>query len=147
MAGRPLYYETPELLAKGIDDYFEYIKGEKGYVQGEGDKPDKEYWVRLPEPATITGLIIFLGFSHREALIDYEKREGFSDIVKRGRLLIECEYEKRLAGQSPTGAIFALKNMGWRDKVETGFTDTDGKDRPVQIIQLPHNGRDNSTAE
>ena len=32
--------------------------------------------------------------------------------------MVECEYEKRLAGQSPTGAIFALKNMGWKDKSE-----------------------------
>jgi len=26
------------------------------------------------------------------------------------------EYEKALQGHSPTGAIFALKNFGWRDK-------------------------------
>lgn len=32
----------------------------------------------------------------------------------------------------------------WKDKVETGFTDGEGKDvAPVQIIQLPSNGRDN----
>lgn len=54
-----------------------------------------------------------------------------------------------LQGSSPAW-IFNMKNRfkeQWRDKVETGLTDTDGKDRPVQIIQLPHNGRDNSTAE
>lgn len=29
----------------------------------------------------------------------------------------------------------------WADKVETGFTDSEGNDLPVQIIQLPDNGR------
>jgi hypothetical protein len=51
-------------------------------------------------------------------------------------------------------AIFWLKNRQrkkWRDKVENGFTDNEGNDVPVQIFQLPDNGRpyqtkDNSTA-
>lgn len=51
-------------------------------------------------------------------------------------------------------ALNWLKNRQrkkWRDKVETGFTDSDGNDIPVQIFQLPDNGRpyqtkDNPTA-
>lgn len=51
-------------------------------------------------------------------------------------------------------AIFWLKNRQrkkWRDKVENGFTDNEGNDVPVQIFQLPDNGRpyqtkDNPTA-
>ena len=51
-------------------------------------------------------------------------------------------------------AIFWLKNRQrkkWRDKVENGFTDGEGNDVPVQIFQLPDNGRpyqtkDNPTA-
>lgn len=41
-------------------------------------------------------------------------------------------------------AIFWLKNRQpkkWRDKVETGFTDSEGNDMPVTIFQLPNNGR------
>lgn len=46
-----------------------------------------------------------------------------------------------------TAFIFNMKNRfkgEWRDKIETGITDNDGNDRPVQIIQLPDNGRTNN---
>lgn len=108
MAGRPLKYETPEQLEQGIEDYFNSIVGEM----------HKGKWVRFPEPATVTGLALFLGFSDRQSLYDYEKREEFSCIIKRGRSRVECEYEKRLSGQNAAGSIFALKNMGWKDKTE-----------------------------
>lgn len=51
-----------------------------------------------------------------------------------------------------TACIFWLKNRQprkWRDKIEQGFTDSDGEDiNPVTIFQLPDNGRskDNKTA-
>lgn len=31
---------------------------------------------------------------------------------------VENAYEQRLGEHSPTGAIFALKNFGWKDKTE-----------------------------
>ena len=48
----------------------------------------------------------------------------------------------------PVSMIFWLKNRQkklWRDKIETGFTDGEGNDAPIQVIQLPHNGRNNTT--
>jgi phosphopantetheine adenylyltransferase len=68
--------------------------------------------------------MLFLGFSHREAMADYEKREGFSDIIKSARARVEYSYEKMLhrsEGQV-TGPIFALKNMGWKDRSEVDNT-------------------------
>ena len=109
---RPRIYESPEEMESRIDDYFFNLASSK-------------------EPATITGLILWLGFSHREALSDYEKRDGFSDIIKKAKLKVECEYEKKLSGQTVTGSIFALKNMGWKDKTEqeiSGSLDTGGID-------------------
>jgi hypothetical protein len=158
--GRPPIFKTPKALAKAIDAYFEYIKGEYHLEDQviESDDDEKpivnkvKVWDRYPEPATITGLTLYLGFSHRQSLDDYEKRNEFSDIIKRGRTRVEFEYEKRLHGDKNTGAIFALKNMGWRDKIETGLTDNDGNDVPVTIFQIPDNGRnqyqtkDNQTA-
>jgi len=47
-----------------------------------------------------------------------KKRKPFCDSVKRAKLYVEMEYEKRLHGTSPTGAIFALKNFGWSDRHE-----------------------------
>lgn len=112
--GRPPIYNSPEELATEIHNYFE-----------QGSK------------ATITGLALFLGFESRSSLDDYSKRsDEFSFIIKRAKLAVENSYEQ--SGQAFD--IFALKNMGWRDKVETGFTDNDGNDRSVII--LPSNGRD-----
>lgn len=124
--GRPAIYETPEALISACDEYFEYIKGEA--AKNKDDEIDYDRWVREPEPATVTGLVLFLGFSSRQSLDDYAKKEEFSDIIKKARLRVENKYELKLHGTTNTGAIFALKNMGWKDKIETGLTDKDGND-------------------
>jgi len=121
--GRPPKFETPEQLETACQEFIALNPG------------------RL----TITGLAMYLGFDSRQSLYDYEKRPEFSYIIKEARLAVENDYEISLRTASVTGAIFALKNMGWRDKVETGFTDNEGKDvSPVHIIQLPDNNRDSS---
>jgi hypothetical protein len=98
--GRPRHYETPEELQAAVDGYFTHIEAKK-------------------EPATVTGLALHIGFESRQSIYDYEEDGQFSYIIKNARLRVECEYEKRLTtAQSPTGAIFALKNMGWKDKTE-----------------------------
>lgn len=99
MAGRPAHYETAEELQAKVDEYFA--------------KTD-------PDDYTITGLALFLGFCDRQSLYDYEDRELFSCIVKQARLRVENGYELDLkkGKKQATGAIFALKNMGWRDKFE-----------------------------
>jgi hypothetical protein len=98
--GRPRHYETPEELQTAVDGYFTHISEKK-------------------EPATVTGLALHIGFESRQSIYDYEEDGQFSYIIKNARLRVECEYEKRLStAQSPTGAIFALKNMGWKDKTE-----------------------------
>lgn len=124
MAGAPPKYDTPESMQQAIDLYFKTCKAEKC----------------MP---TITKLCYELGFESRQSFYDYEKREEFSYVIKRARLLVESGYEERLQSQSPTGAIFALKNMGWKDKVETGFTDNEGNDRTIEtvIYRIPDNGR------
>lgn len=95
--GRPAHYETPDDLQNKCIAFFDDCT-EKGVK------------------ATITGLALFLGFSSRSSFDDYEKRsDEFSYIIKRAKLAVENSYE--LSGQ--TIDIFALKNMGWRDKTET----------------------------
>ena len=39
--------------------------------------------------------------------------------------------KKRLHGTTPTGAIFALKNMGWKDSMDYKHGGIDGK--PMQM--------------
>lgn len=108
---RPAKYLTPEELQKKVDEYFVSWYRKKKMYNSDG----REYEV----PAiTITDLAIFLWFESRQSIYDYAERWDFSYIIKRAQLFVEREYEERLAGNSPTGAIFALKNMWWKDKSE-----------------------------
>jgi hypothetical protein len=113
-------FKTPEELQAKVDEYFEYVKGE--FVDVSDLDPDNLSpikWIRLPEPVAITALALFLGFDSRQSLYDYQEKPLFSCVIKRAGARVEAAYEKNLSGNSPTGSIFALKNMGWRDKVET----------------------------
>lgn len=98
MAGQPAYFDTPESFETACKEYF-------------ANNSELSY--------TITGLALYLGFESRQSFYDYEKREGFSYIVKWARMRVENSYEMSLRTNSVTGAIFALKNMGWKDKTET----------------------------
>lgn len=112
LGGRPPIYETPDEMAKAMVTVFE--------------NPDFDF--------TITGLALELGFCSRQSLFDYESKEGFSYIVKKAKAIVERAYEAKLSGQSVTGAIFALKNMGWKDKSEIDMTA-----RAVTLNELPPN--------
>lgn len=109
--GRPIYYETAQELQDVAEDYL--LQCEK-----KGKNP------------TITGLAYYLGFESRQSFYDYEERGEFSYIIKRLRLAVESGYESRLGEAACTGAIFALKNMGWKDKTEQDLKVEGG----VQIV-------------
>jgi hypothetical protein len=101
--GRLKMYKTAAEMEKAIDAYIEHCK--------ESD-----------ERLTITGATLFLGFSQKKSLYDYKEDGEYKDAVNRLLLNVEHSYEKALHGNNVTGAIFALKNMGWKDKVETTST-------------------------
>lgn len=105
--GRPRKIATPE-------EFDDLVEGYLAKCEADG------------EPVTLTGALLHLGLYSRTSLLDYEGYEGFSEPVKRLRALVAQEYEKRLHGNSPTGAIFALKNMGWSDKQELEHSGPDG---------------------
>lgn len=126
--GRPPDYKNAEELAAKILDYIEYCEGdyheeETPVLDKKGDPTGKTTKIticdREPESLTITGLCLFLGFDSRMSFDNQAKRgEEFLYIVKRAKMLVENRYEKGLSGNNPTGPIFALKNMGWKDKTE-----------------------------
>jgi hypothetical protein len=126
-----LFFNTPAQLKKLIDDYFDYIKGDCH----ETEKPGKEgktqsftvekVWNREPEPPTLSGLMLFLGFNTRQLFDTYCSEGEFADILNRGRLNIEACYEKKLHSPSATGAMFALKSMGWNEKPDTPAKETE----------------------
>jgi hypothetical protein len=68
------------------------------------------------QPPTITGLALHLGFKSKEQFDEFEKKARLGSTITQARFRIMAYYESRLHYPSPTGAIFALKSMGWTDK-------------------------------
>ena len=116
--GRPPLFNSVSELEDKINEYFN--SGVKKRTVLIGRPPNQES-IEIEVP-TITGLAYYLGFESRQSFYDYENNKNFSYTIKRARLFIEVEYEEQLQHGNTTGAIFALKNMGWRDKLETDNT-------------------------
>ena len=133
--GRPPIHTDPEVVGRLVQDYFQWIEGEFEdkiiEVEDEEGKKHKETqrnWIRKPEPPTITGLTLHLGFAHKSSLYDYAEKKEFSDHIKRGISRIEKYHEIQAAyGDKCTGNIFILKNFGWKDSQSIDHT-TKGKE-------------------
>ncbi len=93
--GCPPIFKEPQQLEEKCLEYFENC-------------------IETDEKPTITGLTLYVGFSSRSSWDDYKKRDKFSYIVKRAKMTIENSYEM----SATTFDMFALKNMGWKDKQE-----------------------------
>lgn len=104
MQGRPLKYKTAEELEAAVNQYFE-----------------KQMETLLPP--TVAGLALWLGFDDRRSIYDYKERPAFSHTIKKAILKIEQYAEQQILTEgSHSGAIFWLKNHGWKDKTETIVT-------------------------
>lgn len=91
---------------------------------------------KMPEKA---GLRAFFDIS-KQTYSQYKKK--YPDPIKRFENLTESAWVQRLAGNSPTGAIFYLKNAffeDFRDRTETDITS--GGD---SIVLLPERANANS---
>lgn len=136
--GRPLKYSTPEAMQHAIDLYFLACKihqeGEKDYLLELSDE-DKAFIKRVDDVyPSITGLAIVLGFTSRNALLEYEKRDEFFGTIKAAKLKVENNIEQRLFFQHSTGSIFNLKNnFGWKDQKEVDNKSSDGSMTPKAI--------------
>ncbi len=75
------------------------------------------------KPITVTGLCIALDTT-KDILNDYESgkyndsQNDFTYPIKRLKMMVEEAYEEKLHGTTAAGAIFALKNFGWRDVMD-----------------------------
>lgn len=101
-AGRPAIYSSPEELQKKIDDFFMWCEeSERVPLQDE--------------------LAYFLGFSSRQSLTDYQKREDFSYIIERAKLRCGIEINQ-LGLQNKLNAQLVKLNLssnyGYSDKAE-----------------------------
>jgi hypothetical protein len=132
---------TASSYAARIKKYFRFIQGvhhtEVLPAKGAKDKFEttaQKVWDREAEPATISGLALFLGFNSRQEFDTYERNGEFACEIKRGRLMIEAEYEKKLHYQSPTGAIFVLKSLGWTERPDGSQLDEIPKIIQMEIV-------------
>jgi hypothetical protein len=98
--GRPLKFETVEIMQELIDAYFA--------------ETEMEEW-------TITGLALALD-TYRQTLINYEGKPEFMDAIKKAKTKVEHAYEISLRKSGRSGDIFGLKNFGWKDKQEREHT-------------------------
>ena len=104
MKGRPRKFTDITVLEDTIDQYFI-----------DREKDDKQ--------PTISGLAYHLGFESRQSIYDYiDRKDDFSYVIKRATLFLEDMIEQKLFSNNATGAIFWLKNRGWRDKHEVEQT-------------------------
>lgn len=116
--GRPPTYKTPEEMQKKIDMYFEHCAGEM--LRDEEGNPIYDKWghpvfVNV-RPPTVTGLALALGFTGRQALLNYQAKPQFVDTVTRAKSLCEEYAESRLYDRDGSrGAMFSLTNnfRGW----------------------------------
>ena len=110
--GKKLKY-TVEEVRKIVDDYFTENK--------------REHW-------TITGLAIIFG--SKQLLSDYGERDGYKEIIQLARLRVEEKYERYLLKPgTATGAIFALKNFGWKDRTEIEHDIGDVNINPIKWVK------------
>lgn len=111
-------YPTPESMQEAIDAYFDdIINHNRTCAPHQIDAP------------TMTGLAIKLGFTSRQAILNYELRkcDEFGPVVQNARIRLEEYLEKALHTRSNVhGVTFSLKNncKGWADKTESVTTNT-----------------------
>jgi hypothetical protein len=84
----------------------------------------EEYFAKqndTQKPFTLPGLARALGFSRRDTLLDYRKKEEYAEFheamhavcMRVEEWTAEKLYDK---GVNVSGPIFALKNQGWGDE-------------------------------
>lgn len=112
-------YKTVKELQDAIDAYFETCKDELVYNNDGEVATDKSgNPIFIPHPPTVAGLALHLGFADRQSIYDYKGLEEFSCTIKNAITRIEEYAEQHLYIGRATGAIFWLKNHGWKDETK-----------------------------
>ena len=122
--GSPPRYKTKEEMQEKIDEYFTACEGH--VLMGADGQPlyDKNGRpiITGQKPPTITGLALALGFTSRQALLNYQAKREFVDTITRAKSRVEAYAEERLFDRDGVqGAKFNLTNnfKGWSDRPQT----------------------------
>ncbi|MCC8427230.1 DNA-packaging protein [Mucilaginibacter sp. UR6-11] len=103
------------------------------YFERTADNPASK--AKKNEPPTIAGLALFLGFNSKDDFDQYESKGKLAPLIKRARFRVIAYYENRLHYPAPTGAMFALKSMGWNEKSKTKKADKKISSIKVKLIE------------
>lgn len=113
-------YRSPEEMQEKIDEYFRACEG-RPFTDEDGNVLTDKYGSPIiigAKPPTVTGLALALGFTSRQALLNYQAKRQFVDTITRAKSRIEEYTEGRLFDRDGTrGAIFSLSHnfRGWKD--------------------------------
>lgn len=130
-------YATVDQMQAVIDQYFEDCKGEP--IIGDDGMPilDKygQPFIINAHPPTVTGLALALGFTSRQALLNYQAKAAFVDTVTRAKARIEAYAEERLFDRDgQRGAEFSLRyNFRWVNDEKKD----DGGESVCGVAELP----------
>jgi len=106
-------FNSPEEMQAKIDAYFADCKGEV-VTDKDGEPILNKYGEPVilgAKPLTVTGLALALDFTTRQALLNYQARGEFRQIIETAKLKIENYAEMRLYDKDGcNGARFNLQN-------------------------------------
>lgn len=129
MVGRPPKYNNAAEVQEKIDEYFEKCEG----TILKNDKDEIVFnkfgqpVIVNAKPPTITGLALALGFTSRQALLNYQAKKEFVDTITRAKTRVEQYTEERLFDRDgANGAKFSLANnfTGWNESKEVKVSGT-----------------------
>ena len=136
--GRLPRYKTKEEIEEKIEAYFRSCEGEAlldengNAVTDKGGRPILIH----QRPPTVTGLALALGFTSRQALLNYQAKPEFVDTITRAKSMVEAYTEERLFDRDGSnGAQFSLRNnfRGWNERQPSELDIEEQKARIRQI--------------
>lgn len=139
--GRPPKYKNVAEMQAKIDAYFKECDGklltdENGnYVFDKFGKPV----IVGEKPITVTGLALALGFTSRQALLNYQAKKQFVDTITRAKSRIEQYAEERLFDRDgANGAKFSLANnfKGWNEKQSVEIKNSEQKKEKTKLDNI-----------
>jgi len=137
--GCPPRYKSVKDMQLVIDKYFEDSKGEM-LKDDDGKHVLDKYGSPVvidSYPPTITGLALALGFTSRQALLNYQDKAEFFDAVTHAKARVEAYAEARLFDKDGVnGAKFSLTNnfKGWKDTQSVEYSGPNGGPLLIQAV-------------
>lgn len=119
--GRPPKYKNKEEIEEKIEQYFKDCEGHP-LTDKDGKQIYNKYGYPVivdRKPLTVTGLALALGFTTRQALLNYQGKKEFVDTITRAKSRVEQYAEERLFDKDgSSGAQFSLRNnfKGWNEE-------------------------------